>query len=156
VEPPRRGRAARAPGPAPLPASPRPQPPSARQAVWLLLRPSEDLEPGQQVMRARLLAASPEIQEALALVETFRTMVHDRDAAALDGWLHAAEISSLREMRVFAAGLRRDRPAIEAALTYPWSSGQVEGQVTKTKLIKRQMYGRANFDLLRTRVLLAS
>ena len=62
----------------------------------------------------------------------------------------------MRELRSFAANLRRDLPAVEAALTYDWSSGQVEGQVTKIKLVKRQMYGRAKLDLLRKRVLLAS
>ena len=83
-------------------------------------------------------------------------MVRERDRAGLDGWLHAATESGVPELRAFVAGLRRDLPAIAAALTYAWSSGQVEGQVTRTKLIKRQMYGRAKFDLLRKRVLLAS
>ncbi len=106
-------------------------------------------------MRTRLLAAAPAIQDALAIVEAFRRMVHDRDVAALDGWLQSAVASSVPELRTFAAGIRRDRPAVEAALAHSWSSGQVEGQVCRTKLIKRQMYGRAKFDLLRKRVLLA-
>ncbi len=59
------------------------------------------------------------------------------------------------EVRSFAAKSRPDKAAIDAALAYPWSSGQGEGQVTKTKLVKRQMYGRAKFGLLRKRVLLA-
>jgi len=64
--------------------------------------------------------------------------------------------SPVRELRGFAAKLRQDQAAIEAALAHRWSSGQVEGQVTRTKLVKRQMFGRAKFDLLRKRVLLAS
>jgi transposase len=156
VEPPRTGWLTRRPAPPPQPAPPRPRPPSARQAVWLLLRPVEDLEPDQQVMRIRLLAAAPAIQDALVVIAAFRGMVHDRDAGALDGWLQTASASAVPELRTFAAGIRRDRPAIEAALAYAWSSGQVEGQVCRTKLIKRQMYGRAKFDLLRKRVLLAS
>ena len=62
----------------------------------------------------------------------------------------------LPAVETFATGLRQDAAAVGAALTLSWSSGQAEGQVNKLKLIKRQMYGRANFDLLRSRVLLAA
>ena len=156
VEPGRRGRAAkRAPG-NPVPAPARLRPPSARQAVWLLLRPVEGLEPAQLTMRARLLVAAVEVAAALPVVEEFRRMVHDRDHAALARWMQRAEASVVREIRAFAANLRRDLAAVEAALTHAWSSGQVEGQVTRIKLLKRAMYGRAKLDLLRKRVLLAS
>ena len=155
-EPGRRGRAATQTGGTPAPAPPRPRPPSARQAMWLLLRPVDELTPAQQEMRRRLLAAAPDVQEALPLLEAFRGMVRHRDHAALADWLQTAATSPVRELRTFAANLRRDLAAVEAALTYDWSSGQVEGQVTKIKLVKRQMYGRAKPDLLRKRVLLAS
>lgn len=156
VEPGRRGRAAKRAGVAPTAAPARPRPPSARQAVWLLLRPVEALGPARLAMRERLMAAAPEVGEALSVLEGFRRMVRDRDRAALDGWLQDAEASPAREVRAFAANLRRDLAAVEAALTYEWSSGQVEGQVTRIKLLKRAMYGRAKLDLLRKRVLLAS
>jgi len=156
VEPGRRGRAAKRAGVVPAPAPARPRPPSARQAVWLLLRPKEALTPARQCMREQLLAAAPEVAAALPVLEDFRRMVHDRDRAALDGWLQAAEASVARELRAFATHLRRDLAAVKAALTHAWSSGQVEGQVTKIKLLKRAMYGRAKLDLLRKRVLLAS
>jgi transposase len=81
--------------------------------------------------------------------------VRTHDEQALIGWLTAAETSALREFRDFAAGLRRDYAAVEAAVTSAWSSGQVEGQVTRLKLVKRSMYGRAEFPLLRQRFLLA-
>jgi len=155
VEPGQRGRAAKRAGDVPAPAPARPRPPSARQAVWLLLRPVEDLAPAQQTMRARLLATAPDVQTALPVLEAFRRMVRDRDRAALDGWLATAEASGVRELKAFAANLRRDLPAVAAALTHEWSSGPVEGQVTKIKLVKRMMYGRAKLDLLRKRVLLA-
>ncbi len=58
--------------------------------------------------------------------------------------------------QMFARGLEQDGAAVRAALTMPWSNGRTEGQITKLKLLKRQMYGRANFDLLRRRVLLAA
>jgi len=68
-------------------------------------------------------------------------------------WLDAARASGLPELATFADSLRRDRPEVEAALTTEWSAGQTEGQINRLKTIKRQMYGRAGFDLLRRRVL---
>ena len=73
-----------------------------------------------------------------------------RDAAAWPGWLEAAESSPYAP---FARHLRRDQDAVAAALQLPWSNGMVEGQIHRLKLIKRQMYGRASFDLLRLRVM---
>jgi transposase len=129
---------------------------SAAQAVWLLLRPSEALTPEEQQMRRRLLAAAPEVQSALEELLTFRRLIHERDSGAFEPWLEAAEASAVREVRAFAASLRRDQAAVQAALDHAWSSGRVEGQVTKIKLVKRQMYGRGKFDLLKRRLVLAS
>jgi len=156
ARPRRRGRAAKLPRPPDTVAPPPARPPSARHAVWLLLPPVDQLTPTQQAMRRRLLAAAPAVEAALTLIDTFRRLIRERDGAALEPWLQAAEASPVPELRTFAAGLRRDHPAVAAALAHPWSSGQVEGQVTRIKLIKRQMFGRAKFDLLRKRVLLAS
>jgi len=82
------------------------------------------------------------------------------DAAAagaeLDAWLAEAGKCGVPTMETFAAGLKQDAGAIRAALTMPWSNGQTEGQVNHLKLIKRQMYGHASFDLLRRRVLRAA
>src|SRR5215212_7183030 len=80
----------------------------------------------------------------------------DAALVALDTWLADARTCGVRALETFAAGLEQDGAAIRAALTTPWSSGQAEGQITRLKLIKRQMYGRASFDLLRRRVLLAA
>ncbi len=74
----------------------------------------------------------------------------------LDTWLTDARTSGVRAVETFAAGLEQDGAAIRSALTTPWSSGQAEGQITRLKLIKRQMYGRAGFDLLHRRVLIAA
>jgi transposase len=82
--------------------------------------------------------------------------VRERDPAGLAAWLAAAEAADLPEVREFALGLRRDLAAVTAALREPWSSGQVEGQITRLKLLKRQGYGRQRFDLLRRRVLRAA
>jgi transposase len=120
------------------------------------LRPSADLTDEERALRRRLLTSTPAIQVALTAVDAFRSMVRTRDRAALDPWLAAAEGSVVPEIRTFAASVRRDYAAIAAALESPWSSGQVEGHVTKIKLCKRAMYGRGKLDLLRRRVLLAS
>lgn len=80
-------------------------------------------------------------------------MIRLREAEAFEPWLEAAEASSVADVQGFAVGLGRERKAVEAALTLPYSTGQTEGQINKLKLIKRSMYGRANFDLLRQRVL---
>jgi transposase len=74
----------------------------------------------------------------------------------LDGWLEAAATSGVPELVTFAAGLRRERAELRAALTQPWSTGPVEGQITKLKLIKRQGYGRYGLDTLKRRFLPAA
>jgi transposase len=75
---------------------------------------------------------------------------------ALEAWLRDARACGAPAVETFAAGLEQDGAAVRAALTTHWSSGQAEGQITRLKLLKRQMYGRAGFDLLRRRVLLAA
>jgi transposase len=75
---------------------------------------------------------------------------------ALGAWLRDARACGVPAMGTFAAGLEQDGAAVRAALTTPWSNGQAEGQITRLKLPKRQVYGRAGFDLLRRRVLLAA
>lgn len=81
-------------------------------------------------------------------------MVRNLKGEKLDGWLEAAGCEA-QVIKKFAAGLKKDLAAVRARLTEPWSNGLVEGFVTKLKLLKRQGYGRANFDLLRVRVLAA-
>ncbi len=75
---------------------------------------------------------------------------------ALTAWIAEARSSGIQAIETFAAGLEQDGAAVRAALTQPWSSGQAEGQITRLKLLKRSMYGRASFDRLRRRVLLAA
>ena len=75
---------------------------------------------------------------------------------ALEAWLRDARACGAPAVETFAAGLEQDGAAVRAALTTHWSSGQAEGQITRLKLLKRQMYGRAGFDLLRRRALLAA
>jgi transposase len=74
----------------------------------------------------------------------------------LDGWIAAVDADDLPGLHSFTAGLRRDYQAVTNGLTLPYSSGAVEGNVNRIKMLKRQMYGRASFHLLRKRVLLAA
>ncbi len=77
-------------------------------------------------------------------------------AADLDAWLVEARACGIGAVETFAAGLVQDGAAVRAALTEPWSSGQAEVQINRLKLLKRQSYGRAGFDLLQQRVLIAA
>ena len=129
---------------------------SPRQARWLLLRANDQLPPELQAYRAALLATEPAIVEAQVLTMEFCRLVRERDAAAFTAWLQDAQRSGLPEMQEFARVMERDRAAVENALRYAWSNGQTEGQINKLKLLKRSMYGRANFDLLRRRMLQAA
>jgi transposase len=135
------------------PARPVWRTPSSRQAARLLLADAESLHDTERAFAGALTAASPAIRAARELAGTFAGLVKARDAAGLEPWLEAAQGSALGG---FADGLRRDLPAVRAALTTPWSTGPVEGHITRLKLLKRQMYGRAKFDLLRRRVLCAA
>ena len=153
---PKPARRGRPPGPpAPLaPASARRL--SARQAAWLLIRqPKELADDDDRAMLTRLLEGCPDVATAYPLAQAFVQMVRDRTPEALLPWLEQLHASGIPELARFAIGLERDQAAVLAALALPYSNGPVEGQITRLKLIKRSMYGRANFDLLRQRVLAA-
>jgi transposase len=99
----------------------------------------------------------PELATTIRLARTFARLVRERPGLAeFEAWLTETADTGIAALVSFAAGLRRDAAAVAAGLTLPWSSGLVEGHNTRIKVIKRTMYGRANFDLLRRRVLLAS
>jgi transposase len=87
------------------------------------------------------------------LAQSFGQIVRKREGHQLQDWIKQVEASSLRDVKRFAAGLQRDKEEVLAGLTLVYSNGQVEGQVNKLKLIKRMGYGRANFPLLRQRIL---
>lgn len=127
-----------------------------RQVTVWLSRADEVLSPAQRTYITELIAACPVLGHARTLARGFASVVRERDADAFASWLNVAEASDLKEFRDFAAGIRRDEAAVRAALQHPWSAGQTEGQVNRVKMLKRQTYGRAGFDLLRRRVLLAA
>jgi len=142
-----------APPPPPRPVGKRCVP---RQVAAWLVRPPEDLKAAQQTYLDALVALCPALDAVRALARRFARLLRERDATGLEAWLLAAESCDEAEVREFAAGIRRDQAAVQAALDHAWSSGQVEGQVNRLKLVKRQAYGRAGFPLLRRRYLLAS
>jgi transposase len=128
--------------------------PSANQAAWLLMENAEDRTEEENAFVKVLWQGCPELQTAAEMAQEFARMAQDRKAELLDGWIARMHDSQVpHELRVFGDGLKRDYEAVKAALSLEWSNGQVEGQINRLKMIKRQMYGRAGFDLLRQRVL---
>jgi transposase len=122
--------------------------PSARRAAWLFLKDLAELSNEEKLFIGELMESSAEIKQAVTLTKQFQELVKARNVDLLDGWLLAAENLSAK-WKNFAKGLRQDGAAVKAALTSDWSNGQTEGQVNRLKFLKRQMFGRANFDLLR-------
>jgi len=129
------------------------RPCSAQYATWLLLGHKPDLSSDKQAALDRILKTSDDVTRAYNFAQVFLRIVRQRLSKALDPWLEAVITYRVPGLYHFAQGLKKDLDPIRAALTLPWSNGQVEGHVNRLKLIKRQMYGRANFDLLRLRVL---
>ena len=126
---------------------------SPRHASWLFVKDQQLLTADQRALIERICHTNVDLQDLYQLGQDFVQMVKKRQARRLDLWLAQAHQSSSVELRGFAAGIKRDYAAVKAALSLPWSQGQVEGQITRLKFLKRQMYGRAHFDLLRSRVL---
>lgn len=126
--------------------------PVARQLVWLFLKHTDQLEAEEVSLRQQLLR-HPLLAKAKRVVQDFQSMVRERKSKSWTTWLKACDGAGISELSNFAAGLRQDERAVRAALTLEWSNGQTEGQVNRLKLLKRQMYGRAGFDLLRRRCL---
>lgn len=127
--------------------------PSPRKSAWMLVLPAEKLDIEQRAYVEALCDISPEIARIRELALGFREVFREKNLSAFDAWLRAAEDGPLRR---FAAGLAVDIDAVRAAIILPWSNGPTEGQINRLKLLKRQMYGRAGFDLLRARVLHAA
>jgi transposase len=131
------------------------QSPSARRLVsWLMTRPAELSEPDRRHLED-LLASCPHLAVLAEHVRDFAELLTTRRGANLEDWMTAVETSDLPALHAFARGLRKDLDAVVAGLTLPYSNGPSEGANTKVKLLKRQMYGRAGFALLRQRILLS-
>jgi transposase len=126
-----------------------------RVARMLLTRPGA-LTGSQQILLAKLTGACPEMTSLAGLVRDFAALLcpDPGNQARLSEWACAARAADLPDIHAFARGLDLDAQAVIAAVTLPFHNGRTEGVNTKTKMIKRQMYGRAGFALLRHRILL--
>lgn len=121
-------------------------------AIWFVSDQTK-LSEGQQKLIDKLCTSSEELQEIFTHAQSFRKMMAERSGnTELKKWIEKSTKSGVKEMASFAKGLLTDYNAVKNALTLPWSNGPVEGNVNRLKTIKRQMYGRAGFELLRKRV----
>ena len=137
--------------PRPAVASPAPtEVPTTRQLVWLLCTDDAELQPELHAYVELVGERIPALAEVRRLALAFAQMLKTHHVDAFRPWLDAAQRSDLAS---FARGVERDYDAVLAAIIFRWSNGQVEGHVHRLKAIKRAMYGRASFDLLRKRVL---
>lgn len=129
---------------------------SRKRMTWLLVKDPDELDEEEREELATLRQGSTTAQHVYPLAQAFRQMVRLRQGEKLDAWLEEVNASALPEVQRFAAGIQRDKAAVQAGLTLSVSNGVLEGHINRLKLIKRSMYGRANFDLLRLRVLAAA
>jgi transposase len=133
----------------------RPKLPGSRSLAWLLLADEAAVSESNQQMLEHLKKHS-ELTTGCSLAQQFLALIRQRQAEALGAWLEACLASGLRELVTFAVGLQREVVNVRAAVELPSSNGVAEGNVTRLKQIRRAMYGRGNFDLLRIRVLVAA
>jgi transposase len=138
---------------------------SPKQLAWLCVQPPSRLSALDRASLARI-EQDEEAAQVIALARRYcqivrhRSVTHGakptRSCKPFEAWLRQAKDCGVRAVETFAVGLEQDGDAVRAALALPWSNAQAEGQVTRLKFLKRQMYGRASFELLRRRVLLAA
>ena len=136
----------------PVQAPPKRPPTASQVAHWITFKEEQRRE-WQQSYLTQLCEKDPQIAQTYELIQEFTTMLRERGGERLDEWLERVEKQGIAELQSFAQGLKKDYEAVKAGLTLSWSNGQTEGQVHRLKLIKRQMYGRGSFTLLRKRVL---
>ena len=124
--------------------------PSARTIARLMTIGRDTLSKAETVTVAAIEAGVPTLVEAREIIAEFHMMIRRKTAADLTSWLERARTSLVAS---FGNGVIKDEAAVRAAITLPWSNGQTEGQITRLKLVRRQMYGRGNIDLLQARLI---
>jgi len=108
------------------------------------------LTKAETVTVAAIESGAPTLVEAREIIAEFHLMVRRKVEAGLTPWIERARVSLVAS---FANGVATDEAAVRAAITSPWSNGQTEGQITRLKLVRRQMYGRGKIDLLQARLI---
>ena len=133
-----------------------PAPPKARDLASWILRDPDTLDDDEKAKLAQARERCPHLDALARHVTEFAKILTGRHGDRLDDWIAAVEADDQPDLHSFTRGLKHDYDAVRNGLTLPWSSEVVEGTVNKIKMIKRQMYGRAGFPLLRKRVLVAT
>jgi transposase len=124
---------------------------SVAGSPWCAQTTARDhLTKAETVTIAVIEAGVPMLADARRIMNDFHVMIRKKDVARLDPWITEASPSLIAS---FARGITNDKSAVRAAITQPWSNGQTEGQITKLKLVKRQMYSRGKLDLLQARLI---
>lgn len=126
---------------------------SAEKAVWWFVHDIKNLDETTKKDLRLLRQGSPTAEILYQLMRSFLEMLHNLKGHQLDAWLDQAQATHIPEIERFVRGIQRDKAAVLAGLTQPFSNGVVEGHVNRLKLLKRLMYGRASFPLLRQKVL---
>ncbi|MFL6115227.1 MAG: transposase, partial [Catenulispora sp.] len=127
--------------------------PGVRKVTGWIMTAPDRLEETDAVALKAIRVRCAELNSLVGYVRRFASMVADLDGHLLDTWIITTQISGLPPLASFARGLLADYDAVHNGLSLPFSSGACEGNVNRIKMIKRQMYGRANLDLLRARVI---
>jgi transposase len=143
------------PGPPLAPSKANVAVPSPTELSWLLMRSDDELDAEEERL-VEVLVIDTRLHELRQLAHQFIHMVRHRLSHQWSPWLASVQESAVKELKNYAIGLKRDAAAVYAAIEQPWSNGTTEGNVNRLKFLKRQMYGRASFDLLRLRVLCAA
>jgi transposase len=126
---------------------------SPKHAAILVTRAADQMTDEQQQLFDRITHQCPDVAALRRIALSFRTALTAENSTHLRRWIEGAKRSEFGHVVRFAYGLQKDISAVSAAVDTSWSTGQVEGQINRLKMIKRQMYGRAGFQLLRARIL---
>ena len=124
--------------------------PSARTIARLMTISRDNLSKAETLIVAAVEEGVPSLVDAREIIADIHWMIRKKEQTPLASWLERAATSLVAS---FCAGVRKDEAAVRAAITSHWSNGQTEGQITKLKLVKRQMYGRGKIDLLQARLI---
>lgn len=128
--------------------------PTAREIKWWLLGKNSPTDKDNKRFLKLLQKAQPEISRTVEQIKEFQEILKNGSEKEYEDWKEKVrQTETAQEMKNFVIRLEKDDSAIKGAVRTEWSNGQVEGQVNRLKLIKRQMYGRANFEVLKAKVL---
>lgn len=124
--------------------------PSARTIARLMTTGRDLLTKAETVKVVAIETGVPTLVEAREIIAEFHLMIRRKSEAGFNPWIERARASLVAS---FASGVAKDEAAVRAAIASPWSNGQTEGQITRLKLVRRQMYGRGKIDLIQARLI---